>query len=433
MFALLTIDFNRVTIGELNVTAVAVTAMLAMHYLLSPFQVITGRFTDQHPIGGYRRTPYLLLAAALGSLVFLLLPTLAHQMGTGAPLAFISGFALLGLFGVAIAIMGASHHALIAEVTDPRARGGVMAVVQTFTIMSTIFAAVIMNQVRPEYTPEAMQRLYNLTPFMVIIPTLLGVIGLEKRLKGADLQAAMRQAREAAPPGNPISVALDVLRSNNQARGFFAFVFIAILSIFLQDNILEVFGKEVFDMSIQETTRFQPTWGGAVLIGMLLMGLLSVVFAISKRKIVLIGAVGTAAGMVALALSALWGQQAGVHPSLMLMGFFTGIFNVGALAMMMDMTVEGAIGLYMGLWGMAQAFGNGLASFAGGALHTAFIETGLLAPNAAYFIIFGIEAVGMLTAAYIMWHLSITRFQREHQSSLTRADALRALEVGAPA
>jgi len=40
------------------------------------------------------------------------------------------------------------------------------------------------------------------------------------------------------------------------------------------------------------------------------------------------------------------------------MGFSTGLYNVGALSLMMDMTVEGATGLYMGMWGMAQAFGT---------------------------------------------------------------------------
>jgi BCD family chlorophyll transporter-like MFS transporter len=53
------------------------------------------------------------------------------------------------------------------------------------------------------------------------------------------------------------------------------------------------------------------------------------------------------------------------------MGVCAGIFNVGALALMMDMTVEGATGMYMGLWGMAQAIGMGGSAVAGGALHTA--------------------------------------------------------------
>ncbi|MEM7799442.1 MAG: BCD family MFS transporter [Chloroflexota bacterium] len=430
MFALLTIDFNRITIVELGIPAILITAMLAMHYFLSPFQVVFGRIADRNPVWGYRRTPFLLLASVLGSFVFVMLPSAAHGMGQGSLLAAMSTVGLLAIFGVAIAMMGDAHHSLIAEVTDEKTRGGVISVVWTFTILSTIIAAVVMNIVRPEYSPEAMQRLYNLTPFIVIISTFLGVIGMEKRLSGAELTAAVEKSQEAAPTGNPLKAAFSVLRTNSQARGFFAFVFISIFSIFLQDNILEVFGAEVFNMPVTETTAFQQNWGGGVLLGMVLMGIVSSLFSISKRMIVLLGCVGTAAGMMMLAGSALVYRESLVVPALVVMGFFTGFFNVGALSMMMDMTIDGATGLFMGMWGMAQAFGNGSASFGGGALHTILIESGLAAPNTAYFGIFSLEALGMLTAAFIMWRLSVTQFRSQHAAGLSKADALRAMEVG---
>ena len=241
---------------------------------------------------------------------------------------------------------------------------------------------------------------------------------------------AIDQATAAAPEGNAIQAALAILRTNPQAKGFFIFVFVAIFSIFLQDNILEVFGAEVFNMPVTETTRFQPMWGGGVLLGMLLMGAASAVFSISKRTITLAGCVGTAAGMVMLATAAMSRQVGMVFPALVIMGLFTGFFNVGALSMMMDMTVEGATGLFMGLWGMAQAFGNGAASFSGGALHTGLIESGVLAPNVAYSLIYGIEATGMIMAAVVLWRISISRFRASHDASLSHVDALRAMEVG---
>lgn len=433
MFALLTIDFNRIAIVELGITAILITALLGLHYLLSPFQVIAGRIADRHPIWGLRRTPYLLLSCTVASLVFLALPSIAQAMGDGAPQAYVAGIAAFIVYGVAIAVMGDSHHSLIAEVTTPRSRGGVITVVQMFTILSGIMAAVVMNIIRPEYTPEAMQRLYNLTPFIVIGSALLGIVGMEKRLKGDQLTASLAKANAALPVGNPLSVAARTLKENRQARGFFAFVFISILAIFLQDNILEVFGAEVFGMSVQETTRFQPTWGGGVLLGMLLMGIFSVLVPVSKRIITLIGALGTAAGMFTLAFAALTGQRELVHPALMGMGFFTGFFNVGALSMMMDMTVEGATGLYMGLWGMAQAFGNGTASFTSGALHTGLVESGLLQPATAYFGIFAFEGVAMLIAGAIILNLSVRRFHDLHETRLSRHDLTRAMEAGAVA
>jgi len=431
MFALLTINFNRITIYELSVTAVAVTAMLALHYFLSPFQVISGRLADRNPIFGYRRTPYLLMASVVASLLFLGLPWVATAMGAGDPLGFTVGFSLFLLFGVSIAVMGDSHHSLIAEVVPSKNRGSVISVVWTFTILSTIIAAGVMTAIMPEYTPEAMQRLYNLTPLIVITSAFLGVVGMEPRLKGDALAKSIEAAREATPEANPLAAALRALRENRQAWGFFAFVFVSIMSIFLQDNILEPFGGEVFQMGLEETNSFQPTWGGGVLLGMLGMGLLSAFFNVSKRWIALIGCVVTSLGMAGLATAALMEQATWISPSLMFMGLFTGFFNVGALSMMMDMTVEGATGLYMGLWGMAQAFGNGVAAFGGGALHTALIETNLLTPNAAYFAIFGLESIGMLVAAAIMWHLSVSRFHDLHAEGIRHKDTLRAMEAGA--
>ena len=50
MFALLTIDFNRVAIVELGIATLIVTSLLSIHYLLSPLQVVIGRVADLHPI-----------------------------------------------------------------------------------------------------------------------------------------------------------------------------------------------------------------------------------------------------------------------------------------------------------------------------------------------------------------------------------------------
>jgi MFS transporter, BCD family, chlorophyll transporter len=429
MFALLTVNFNFVTIHELNVTAVAVTAMLAIHYALSPFQVVMGRVADRFPIFGLRRTPYLLIAATIASIAFLGLPSVAFGMGEGSGLAYLAGFGILITFGVCIAIMGDSHHSLIAEVTSPETRGGVISVVWTFTILSTIIAAVVFGQVMPEYNPADMQSLYNLTPFIVIISAAIGVIGIEKRLTGDELREALATSRRVAPEGNPIHAATTVLRENKQAWGFFAFIFVSILSIFLQDNILEPFGGEVFGMNAEQTASFQPAWGGGVLIGMMIIGAVSVIFKIPKRRIALVGTIGTALGMATLAFAALTHNEALVKPSLTFMGFFTGFFNIGALSMMMDMTVEGATGLYMGLWGMAQAFGNGVASFGGGVLHTGLIETGLLSPASAYFVIFGLEATGMMVAGLILVTISVEGFHTVHQTTLKRDDTILAMEA----
>ena len=430
MFALLTIDFNRVAIFELGIAAVLVTTLLSIHYFLAPFQVIAGRLADCRPLFGYRRTPYLVAASIVASLLFLPLPSVTFAMADGALTGMIAAVVLFTLFGICMAVIADSYHALIAEVTTKDTRAAVIAVVWVVMILSTILSAVVMNAVRPEFSPEAMQTLYNLTPFVVLLSVLIGVAGVEKRLSREQLEAARVRSRALAPPGNPLASAAKLLAGNREARRFFAFVSLAIFGIFLQENVIEVFGAEVFGLSIKETTRFQPIWGGGVLIGMILMGIVSTALKVPRRITTLVGCAAAAAAFVMLGLIALLQLQTLLLPTLFCLGLCTGVFNVGALALMMDMTVEGATGLYMGLWGVAQAIGMGLSSVLSGALHTSLIGSGLLAPESAYWLIFSLEAGFLLSAAYVLSGVRVDVFLRQ-ASAPSAADELISVPAGA--
>lgn len=421
MFALLTIDFNRVAIVELGVAAIVVTTLLSIHYLLAPFQVIAGRIADKHPLFGYRRTPYLLAASVVASLLFLLLPTVTLAMENGGPLALINAIALFACFGVCMAVTADSYHSLIAENTKKEHRAAIVAVVWIVMILSTILSAVVMNAVRPEFSPEAMQRLYNLTPLVVLGAVLIGVVGFEKRLNPQEIREARARALAITPPGNPLRSTLSLLRSNKQAGLFFAFVSCAIFALFLQESLLEVLGAEVFGADIQETTRYQPTWGGGILLGMIAMGCLNSLWRVPKETLTLIGCAAAALGFLLLATVAVYRLDQMLIPTLFCMGICAGIFNVGALAIMMEMTVEGATGLYMGLWGVAQAIGMGTSSIVAGGLHTALIGSGVMQANSAYGLIFSIEGALLLAAAFLFSKVSIARFQ-ELASSINSKD-----------
>lgn len=433
MFALLTIDFNRVAIFELGIAAIVVTALLSIHYFMAPFQVVIGRIADTMPLFGYRRTPYLLLGSVTASLLFLALPTVTMGMGTGSATAMLSAIVLFTLFGLSMAVIADTYHSLLAEVTTPETRGLVISVVWIVMIMSTILATVVMNIVRPEFTPEAMQNLYNLTPLIVIGSTLIGVLGMERRMNAEELEEARVKARSLAPPGNPLVAAYTVLRQNPHTRAFFAFIFLAIFAIFLQENIIEVFGAEVFGMSIADTSTLQRFWGGGIMLGMILTGVISYAFKISRKNLVFAGLAGAAAGFVLLGMSSLLEIQPLLKPSLFAMGLFLGMFNVGALALMMEMTVANATGLYMGLWGTAQALGMGMSSVGSGALHTTLIASGLLVPKYAYFGIFLLEATGLIVAGYILYRVSIRRFAASASKPVQDRSADTPLSAGSTA
>lgn len=424
MFALLTFNFNRITIYELGALAVIVTTLIGLHHFLSPLQIFWGRLADRYPIFGYRRTPYIFGSGMIASLVFLALPSLAVSLGQNSPTAILEAFVLVAIFGVAMAANGTSSNSLVAEVTSDKERGAVIAVVWTFIIISGIASAGVAKTIMPEYSPERMQYLYNLTPIIVLITSLLGLIGMERRISKEEHAALMASPRVEASHGNTFQVAWRLMGRNSQVRGFFIFVLLSIMGIFLQDAILEVFGAEVFGMSVGETTAFQQVWGVGVLLGMFLIGIISAIFPISKKTIASFGGLGIALGLGLVAISSLTYQRDLISPALVLMGLGTGLFNVGALSMTMEMTVEGFVGLYMGIWGMAQGLGNGLANVLSGVLHTGLIETGLLTPSLAYGVIFGIEALVMVAAVGVLRGISVQQFKGLSHADMGRVMAL---------
>ncbi len=412
MFALLTFNFNRVSIADLGAIAVIVTSLIGLHHFISFFSVYWGHVSDHRPILGYRRTPYILLSSLVASLIFLPLPGVAAGLGAHSAIATLEAFGLIAAFGVCMAMNGSSSNALIAEVTTPKERGAVVALVWATIIISGIVSAAVAGKIMSTYDPAKMQQLYNLTPLVVMITALVGVLGLERRLTKKE-EAAVRaeQPQEVVSPLGTFRVALTLMRGNVQVRAFFLYVLLAIMGVFLQDAILEPFGAEVFDMNQAATAHFQQAWGVGALSGMFGIGILSSLVAISKKTIATIGGLGIAGGLALVAISAVIARQSLIEPGLTLMGLGIGLFNVGSLSMMMEMTVEGQTGLYMGLWAMAQGLGNGLANVSSGALHTGLIESHLLSPTTGYTLIFGFEALLMVAAVGILRGISVQEFK----------------------
>ncbi len=426
MFALLTFNFNRVSIADLGAMAVIVTSLIGLHHFISFFQVYWGRFTDRYPIFGLRRTPYVILSNVGAALIFMALPSIAVGLGERSLVATIEAFLLIFLFGVLMAMNGSSSNALIAEVTTSKERGAVVAFIWATVIISGIVSAGVSRVIMPVYTPESMQFLYNLTPLIVTVTVLLGVVGLEKPISKEEHRRLLENAPEKGEAG-PLEtwrVASGLMKQNVQVRGFFVFVLLAIMGIFLQDAILEPFGAEVFGLPQKDTAAFQQAWGAGALVGMLGIGILSSIFPIAKKTIATLGGMGVAAALALLSISAITHQQGIIMPALMIMGLGIGLFNVGALAMMMEMTIEGQTGLYMGMWGMAQGLGNGFANVLSGLGHTVVIEGGLLSPALGYGLVFGLEALLMVTAIGVLRGISVQEFKGLSRQDITATLAM---------
>lgn len=438
MFALVTINFNRVTIYELGISALLIGVMIGLYPFFGPFQPMFRRITDRYPILGYRRSPYLVIGMVAGSLVFPFLPAVAEAMAAGSLPAFVAGFVLFFIFGAMIALMANTYLDLIAECTREDERGSVFAAAWTGQTAIIVVWALVFRLFMPEYTPAQMQTLYALTPFIVTALAIASVWKLERRLSPEEV------ARLRVAPADPIANTMNSIRSsllltrtNPTARMFFTFIVFTFLGIFTQDLVQEVWAGDVFRLNVGESTVFQQIFNGMVTVGMGMtaalgaraLGMKARTDALpmdAKKRIATFGGVAAMIGFVLLAIASLTAQLALANLGFVVVGFTVGVFTFAAVTMMSDMTVEGQTASYLGLWSIAQALGLGASFIVGGALRAALVETGLFAAPAGYAAIFLIEAVFMAGCVLMLRGVGVEGLRRDAVRVAPTANAMAA-------
>jgi BCD family chlorophyll transporter-like MFS transporter len=427
MFTLLLSVFNRVMINELQIAAAAIGGLYFAYRIMNVFQVMAGRYTDRRPFFGLRRTPMIAFGLMLAALSLVPLPFFALSYSQGNTFAFVLMLLSLLGFGFGFAANGDAHNTLIAELTEgKRNRPAVVATVWlfmiVFTVISGIASSIILQiadtqagappgcttaecaAIRSQVAIDMMPKFFLAAPLVSLIG-LLPIFGLERRLPAEALASA-----EQRPPLR-LGQAYAHIIANPQARVFFFFIVIAIFALFIQDSILEPFGADVFKLAPRQTAQFQPIMGMGTIVAMLVMGIVASKWPIPKRQIADWGLMIAAISFASLFLAATLDLLPALYIGIALLGVGMGVFNVGALSMMMDMTVPGEAGTLMGAWGMAQALANGFAQFAGGVMRDVGIQlTG--SHVAAYNFVFLVAIVASFVAMNLMARVNVEQFRR---------------------
>lgn len=433
LFVMLLSVYNRIMIHELKIAATVVGLLYLIYNLMSIFQVSNGRLSDRRALFGLRRTPLIVFGLLIAALALIPLPYIAPLFAQGNPLAFLGMVLIMIVFGIGFAMNGDGQNTLIADLTEGKSnRPGTVSAVWMFQIICIVATAIIISIVLRSaelragiaascVTPECiagrsnialshMPTLFAIGPLIAIIG-LLPLIGLEPRLTREQIQQAQQR-----PPLN-IKQAYTRIFANAQTRVFFFFIFTAIFALFLQDDILEPFGADVFHLSASQTSSFQSMMGGMTIIAMLVTGIIASKRPIPKRNIVHVGALVTATGFALLAASTLVHALPVAYAGILVLGFGMGTFNIGALSMMMDMTIPGEAGTLMGAWGMSQALANGSAQFSGGAMR----DGGLILfgnASSAYGFIFCTSVVLCIVALALMRQVNVEKFRRMTREQL---------------
>lgn len=410
--------WNRVMISEFGLPSWPVALLLGLRYLLMPISLWAGFVSDNHPIWGLYRSPYIWFGRAM---MLLALPCFALCLdcyaGTGLPaigwFLAVLGFLLYGFGGL---LSGSPFIALVRDITPYEKRGVAMALVETVMIAFFPISAICFGYAMEHYTSEAYWRLTLITMGVGGFFWIFSTLGLERG------DAPAREVSAVAGWGTLVASLKKALQ-DSRTRRFFLFLALASLSSWMQDAILEPFGAEVFALSVGETTRFSAHWMGMTLLALILS---SYVYRKSKPETLKgVGAAGLLAmclGMLALGASALTHNMVWVKIGLVLFGAGFGVYTFAGLNLMMVMTTDGNAGLLLGLWTVAQVVSRGVGISCGGVLRDVLQDI-LGFSSAAYAGIFFLEAAGLALSVPLLFSVDVLGFARQFRKHEKLSDS----------
>jgi BCD family chlorophyll transporter-like MFS transporter len=269
-------------------------------------------------------------------------------------------------------------------------------------ITSVIIAGISIARMLPadRYDPAAIAQACYAVAGLALLIGLAALIRLEPR------------TQHAAPVARRSYTAmLAMIRQTPQARLFFVYLILLLIAILGQDVLLEPYAADIFQVPIAETTRYTSIWGGALLLGLLVTS--SIVQRWGKAGAATLGAVLVGFGLILIACSGLVHLRSMLMPSLLLFGFGSGISTAANLALMLDMTLPGQIGVFVGAWGMADALARLLGTLLSGVVRDGVIMLAGGEKLLGYVVVFLLQALAMFVSLLLLRRLNVDRFRQQ--------------------
>lgn len=391
---------NRVMIKELAFSATLVAILASLPYLFSPIQVAIGSFSDRHPILGYRRTPYIAFGLTLCVLGVILSPQAAFLMSTNWWGGLIFGVLAFGAWGMGFNFATVSYFSLASELSGEKGRSRTISIMFFMMIASIIFTAIALSRLLEPYSPEVLVNAFQIVAGVALFLGALGLFRLEERFIHQEIKLDDRQSFRNL---------VGVIKANKQVMLFFWYLILLLAAILGQDVLLEPFAGEAFQMPVQTTTRITSIWGTCVLLALLIAGFME--GRVTKRKVVILGAWGAVMAFLLIAVSGIIISLPVFYLGVVLLGLATGLSTVSNLSLMLDMTIAGNVGLFIGAWGMANAFARLTGSVISGAVRdlvSQLFENAIL----GYVIVFNLEALMLLASLFLLRRIDVSIFKR---------------------
>ena len=444
IMSLLTLGvLNRIMIDELKVPALIAAGTIAVHQFMAPARVWFGQMSDSRPIFGYHRSGYIwmgIVAVAVTS--FLAVQVVWRIGGSMESLGWgnhvylwVGALALLfAVYGLALSATSTPFTALLVDVSDEQSRsrlvgigwamlmvGIVSGVIITSIVLKPLSLDASLDQVR-----SSVNRLFIIAPAVVCVLAFLSTFGIERKYSRLSRRSTLSEREDRIT----LKQALKVLTASRQTGLFFVFLLVLSLSLFMQDAILEPYGGEIFGMRISETTQLNAAFGMGTLLGIILTGMF-VVPRIGKKRTVTVGCIWAALCLLLISCSGITAAPQILMTAVFCFGTASGVLTLGAIVLMLDLTVAETAGTFIGAWGLAQAIARGSATVLGGGvldLGKSFVrlfdESGTVAETQylpAYALVFTVQAIGMIVAVLLLRRVNIQEFQANAKAAITAA------------
>lgn len=418
--------WNRIMISDLGFSATPIGLLVALRYFLAPLGVWAGRMSDRYAVAGYRRLFWIWLGRAMMALSILTLGlTTAHiARGNPATPAIWAAITLsLLLFSLGNAFSGSTFLALIYDRAGAGQRGRAVGIVWLFLLLGFTVGGVLFGLLLPssagegaveaarslDFSPDTLQNLFVIGALAMGSLWLFSLLGEERWLP----PSARPSAYEAPEARSSLWNDLKLAWKNRRTRFFFWYLALSMMFAFSQDLILEPFAGDVFGMEARITNRFAAYWGSMAILGTLVFLWLSRRYRrLTNTVMSLVGVAVLIATFALFALSSFAGIRGLVTPALILLGIGLGVWNVGTLGLMMDMSPFGRAGTFLGFWTLVVTLARGIGVSGGGILRDAAVTlTGDF--SVAYGLAFVIGAAGLGAA---LWALRQVRARpAEHE------------------
>jgi len=394
---------NRVMIKELSISALLVGVMAALPYLFSPIQVAIGSFSDRHPIFGWRRTPYIFIGLLLCVFGVIAAPHVAYKLAENRGLGILMGVLVFGAWGMGYNLASVSYFSLATEISGEKGRSRTIAVMFFMMIVSIIGTSITLSKLLEEYNPDKLINSFLIVGLIAFVFGMIGTIGLESR-------KAKKEVPEEKEESQTWGQLYKIISQNKETVRFLVYLIILLTGVFAQDILLEPYGAEAFDLEVDKTTFITAIWGTMFLVSLSLGSIFE--NRVPKLRQAKIGAWGGIIAFGFIVLSSVMISPIVFYTGVVLLGLATGLSTVSNLSLMLDMTISGNIGLFIGVWGMASALSRLTGNLMSGAVRD--IMTKLVGnPIVGYSVVFMIEIGLLLVSLFLLQRIDVNLFKKQ--------------------